>query len=77
MHKSIQHTEALNIKIKHLKLKLFKNDLNHILLKINTKKSTWVSSSSNGHGNEVLLNRKSWVQILGYPSPVVGYVMDM
>jgi len=39
--------------------------------------SAWGSSSGNGRGNEVSPNRKYWVQILRYPSPVIGCVMDM
>jgi len=47
------------------------------MLMISIIVSTWGSSSGSVRGNEVLPNRKSWVQILGYPSPVAGCVMDM
>lgn len=46
-------------------------------IEIQVWKFIWGSSSSSGRENEVWLNWKSWVQILGYLSPVVGYVMDM
>lgn len=63
----------------HVFVCMWRKKINNINIVIMFKidKSTWGSSSGNGRGNEVSPNRKSWVQILGYPSPVKGYLMDM